>query len=364
MSRESPKRVLIIKLGAIGDVLMAVPAVRRLAENGLKIDWICGPTVAPLLESYSWIRTIVADDALILKGSQAERIREIWRIWRLLAGCRYDLCATLYYDPRYRVLALPVRARRKLHLSHDDRSRRILPGRNYADELWRILHGEEDTCREISQTPVPPERLPPSPLSARRSVVRVALVPGGASNLLRQQALRRWPVELYVDLAERLLARGYEVVLTGGPDDTWVRPSFDRLRSAEALTDTIAELSLPEVVAAFNDCDLVISHDTGPLHLAGISRAALLGIFGPTDPASFLPRRDGVRGLWGGEGFACRPCYDEQSFAPCRDNGCMRQVTVGMVLHQMDELLAERAGKGSQGWRVVLPSAIEGAKHG
>ena len=360
MSRESLKRVLVVKLGAIGDVVMAVSAVHGLAERGSRIDWICGPSVAPLLESYSWIRTIVVDDALLLKGKKKERMREIWRLWRLLAGSRYDLCATLYYDARYRVLTLPVRARLRVHLSRNDRSRRIVPGRSHADELARILLPQEDTCRDRSRAPVPPDHLPPSPLRERRSPVRVALVPGGASNLLRQQALRRWPVEFYVTLAEQLLARGYEVVLTGGPGDDWVRPAFGRLGSPETLVDIIAKLALPEVISVFNDCDLVVSHDTGPLHLAGLSEAALVAIFGPTDPHDFLPRRNNVRALWGGEGFACRPCYDGRKFAPCRDNGCMRQVTVAMVLQQMDELLAQRSETEVRGWRVIPPSTLGG----
>jgi heptosyltransferase-2 len=170
--------------------------------------------------------------------------------------------------------------------------------------------------------------------------------------MLRQQTLRRWPLSGYIELAQELLDRGYEVVLLGGPDDVWVRPSFSDL----PVIDAIGVLSLPEVISACDTCDVVVSHDTGPMHLAGLSRAALVGLFGPTDPGSFLPRRREVRGIWGGEGFACRPCYDGRNFAQCHNNGCMQQITMPMVLQHVEALLAERASGTPRSQLVVLPS--------
>jgi len=129
------------------------------------------------------------------------------------------------------------------------------------------------------------------------------MVPGGVKHLIREQAtgrtpeqaLRRWPVENYAVLARFLLLRGWEVVLLGGPEDAWVRPGFLDL----PVTDKLGTLSLPEVVSCCDACDAVVSHDTGPLHLAGLSHTCLIGIFGPTDPATRIPRRPFAVGIWG-----------------------------------------------------------------
>jgi heptosyltransferase-2 len=86
---------------------------------------------------------------------------------------------------------------------------------------------------------------------------------------------------------------------------------------------------------------VLVTHDTGPLHLAGITRACVVSIFGPTDPHGRLPQRPGTVALWGGEGFACRPCYDAHSFAPCPANDCMAEVTPAMVLAEIETLFAE-----------------------
>ena len=358
-------RALIIKFGAIGDVVMALPAAHALHLRGAEIHWVCGPAVAPLLRCYPWIQPIVVDDRTLLAGSFLGRAAAVAGLWRRLASTRYGLCATLYYDARYRILALPVRSGRKLMLSWNDRQFRLNRGRPYADEYARILLDEEDTCRPVSLPPVRPDRLPPSPLPPKGPLPRIALVPGGASNMLRQQTLRRWPVASYIRLTQTLLSRGYEVVLLGGPEDAWVRSDLHAqvgpALSSPRLIDSIGTLTLPEVVAACDSCDVVVSHDTGPLHLAALSTAAILALFGPTDPGNFLPRRPGVRALWGGEGFACRPCYDGASFAPCKDNGCMQQISTGMVLAHIDDLLEQRRSGALEAAEVVLPSGARAA---
>jgi len=355
----SRKSALIVKFGAIGDVIMAIPAAHALYQQGFDIHWVCGRAVQPLLECYSWINLIPVEDKAILLGGSFERARNIAALWGRIGFKKYDLCATLYYDRRYRILTLPIRARHKSALSRQSRETTLLAGRHHTDEYARVLLGTQDGYREQSTPPVRPDRLPSSTWHAKGAPQRVAIVPGGGKHLIREQAtghlpeqvLRRWAVESYVVLAHHLVDRGWDVVLLGGPEDTWVRPYFQQL----AVTDCIGTLSLPEVVIACDACDAVITHDTGPLHLAGLSSTCLLGIFGPTDPATRVPRRPFAVGIWGGQGFACRPCYDGHDFAPCQFNGCMHQVTPELVLRELDQLLSDRSLGISSPWRIVYP---------
>jgi len=327
---------------------MAIPAVRALYDKGFEIHWVCGQAARPLLESYSWINLILTNDKDLLLGNPFQRANRIFRLWSKIAFRRFDLCATLYSDWRYRVLTLPVWARRKLSLSRRERSTMLVPGRHHTDELARILLSLEDTCRELSIPPVRPDQLPPSPILPKTAHARVAIVPGGAKNLLREQYLRRWPIESYVELARRLLDRDWEVVLIGGPEDEWVKAYFRDLPT----TDCIGRLSIPEVVAVCDVCDAAVSHDTGPLHLAGLSKACLIGIFGPTNPFTFIPRRPFALGIWGGQGFACRPCYDGRDFAPCSLNNCMRGISPELVLREIDDLLDARSKGEFVNWGV------------
>jgi heptosyltransferase-2 len=348
---HSRKKALIVKFGQIGDVIMAIPAVRSLYEQGFEIHWLSGRAAQPLLECYSWITVIPIDDRAILRGGIWERARNIVSLWSKVAFKKYDLCATLYYDSRYHWLTLPIRAHHKLALSERSRATSLLAGRHHTDEYFRLLLGIEDNCREQSSLPVRPDRLPQSRWQPDKASRRIAIVPGGTSNVLGQQVLRRWPVERYVALARQLIDRGWEVVLLGGPEDMWIKPYFAPL----VVTDCVGTFSLPEVILACDTCDAIVSHDTGPLHLAGLSDTCVVGVFGPTDPATRVPRRPFVVGIWGGQGFACRPCYDGRNFAPCQFNGCMHQVTTELVLRELDKLLSDRSLGTPTPWRIVYP---------
>ena len=167
--------------------------------------------------------------------------------------------------------------------------------------------------------------------------------------MMRDDALRRWPVESYAGLAQALLRQGVEVVLLGGPGDAWVRSAFDGM----AVVDRIGVLTLDETLALMDEGDVLVTHDTGPMHLAGLTRAGLISIFGPTDPRGRIPRRAGSLAIWGGEGFACRPCYDGRDYAPCHHNGCIREVTPDLVAGRVFEMLEERARGEAKPPRVI-----------
>ena len=343
------KRALIVKFGQIGDVIMAIPAVRSLYDEGFAIDWACGVAVYPLLQTYSWIRPIGIDDRNILKGKPIARARAIADFWKKTCKKRYNLCATLYYDARFRLLTLPLRADRKISLSRETRSRALLPGRHHTDELIRILLRRQDGYSGQSTGPVAPDIRVPCPLPVQVAPRRIVIVPGGTSNVLGEQILRRWPIENYVVIAREILSRGWEVVLLGGQEDEWTRSYFESL----PLIDCIGTLSLPEVISVCDASDAVLCHDTGPLHLAGLSDTCLVGVFGPTDPATRIPRRPYAIGIWGGQGLACRPCYDGTEFAPCRFNGCMHEVTPDIALREMDRLLEERRRNLLTPWKIL-----------
>ncbi|MDW5267387.1 MAG: glycosyltransferase family 9 protein, partial [Edaphobacter sp.] len=279
--------------------------------------------------------------------------RALARLWRAIGGVKYELCATLYYDARYRMVTLPLRARRKVMLSWTDRKRALLMGRHHTDEYARILLGLEDGERPLGLAPVRPENLPGSPLIRTGTRPRVVLAPAGAKNMMRDDALRRWPVENYVALASALFERDVEVVLAGGTGDLWAVPYFEGL----AVTDMIGKLTLPEMLALLDDSDVMVTHDTGPLHLAGITGVGIVSIFGPTDPRGRLPQRTNTLALWGGEGFACRPCYDGRDYAPCLHNGCMRQVSVEMVVREVERMIDQKRSGRSMPPRVVTPES-------
>ncbi|MGA2276492.1 MAG: glycosyltransferase family 9 protein [Terracidiphilus sp.] len=338
------RRALIVKIGAIGDAASVLPGALRLHQSGFEIDWLCGKTIAPLLSCYSWVRPIVVNDELLFGNRKASALWQIMRTWGRLIGTSYDLCAILQYDRRYRILTLPVRSLRSIVLSQHLRGFKLISERHHSAEYVRILCGLADKYCADNIAPVAPDQLPPNPIETQ-SKIRIALAPGGARNLLRDDAQRRWPLDSYYSLAQILLDKGCEVVLTGGPGDRWVEARFSEL----PVDSRIARWSIPQTLAFYQSCDCVITHDTGPLHLAGLVSCGLIGLFGPTAPSKALPRRNGVIGLWGGERLACRPCYDGKGFAKCDWNGCMISIPLQRVVAAVESLLANKDAE----WQVI-----------
>src|SRR6266851_8111424 len=79
------KSALIVKFGQIGDVVMSIPAVRSLYDQGFESDWVCGKVVQPLLECYSWIHLIPTDQRALLAGGVLGRAMNIAGLWHRIA---------------------------------------------------------------------------------------------------------------------------------------------------------------------------------------------------------------------------------------------------------------------------------------
>jgi heptosyltransferase II len=332
--------VLIVKVGAIGDVVMAIPAAVTARETGddVRVTWLCGTTVEPLLRFTGVAdELVVVDERALWAGSRLARIRAVLSVWRRLAGRRFDLVAIGHPDPRYRLLTLFVRARTTRSWTRRGRRPWPLPGRYHGDENVRLVTGGD--AATLPRRPYPTLRFPFHGRLAdelgNASNGRVVLVPGSARNPLRDDGLRRWPLEHYVELARRLVAEGRQVVLAGSPDDAWTREAFSDVDVADAIGRT----SLVELCGLMQHSDLVITHDGGPLHLALLSGARLIALFGPTSPHEKVPEREGVVVLWGGADLACRPCYDGNDYAGCPLNVCLREVSVERVHEEADGLI-------------------------
>ncbi len=337
-----PRSVLIVKLAAIGDVVMALPMVTalRAADPDTRITWLCGATVAPLLRCVDGIDALVViDDVAVLAGTRAEKARAVMSAWSALRAEHFDLVVTAHSDPRYRLLAARVRGAERRWLGRRGPRSRLVCGRHYGDEYVRLVTGVDDHSA-VRFTP-PAVRAALDAKVAERigdpsANKLVALAPGGARNPARDNPLRRWPLERYAALAELLAAKGGTVLLTGGSDDAWVRSAFSGVR----VTDVIGATTLPGLLALYARCAAVVTHDSGPMHLARLSGAPVVALFGPTLAPMFLREGPGAIALWPGAALPCAPCYDGISFAACSDNRCMQLIEPVDVAARVEALLA------------------------
>jgi heptosyltransferase-2 len=95
------------------------------------------------------------------------------------------------------------------------------------------------------------------------------------------------------------------------------------------------------LLAVLQNCDALVGHDSGPLHLARLVGTPSLALLGPTPPSMFFRSADAGY-LWPGGALPCAPCYDGRDFAACDDNRCMQMIDVDTVLRRAQALVGSR----------------------
>jgi heptosyltransferase-2 len=315
--------ILIVKIAALGDIAVTTVLLNRIRSEqpSARVTWLTGTSGRDLVELFPGVDdVIVVDDAALFRGSLLRRVGALVRAWNQLLGRRFDRILLLHADARYRLLTLPVFGK----MSSLGHGRNPLLSRFRGDEYARLLDGNGSSSGEFGFSDVRP-RLSGT---ATRLGPRVAIVPGGARNILRDDQLRRWPVASYVALANELTRLGIEVVLIGDQGDRRVAAEF----AATAAVDLIGKHSLRETLQVLRDVDLIVTHDTGPLHLARLVRTPIVALFGPTPPEHVVGRSDDIEALQAGFEVPCRPCYDGRNYARCFDNVCMKGISVHEVV--------------------------------
>lgn len=321
--------VLIVKIGAIGDVLMARGMALQAVKSGHRVTWLCGSQMAGLVRKFEGVDEVLEIDEQALYGLKGSRARAetLFKNAARLALRRFDLVVTAHSDARYRLLSASVIAGERRAFGKGRFG--PIPGRFHGDEYARLIHGMDTPA--VPKVELPSLRRWSAPRSRK-----ALLFPGGAKNALRDDALRRWPLEHYAALAAKLAEEGWQIALGGAASDAWTRPAFENI----SLLDHVGEGGLEAALDLCASASVVITHDSGPLHLALAAGAPVVALFGPTLPVEKIQPSARVKILWGGAQLACRPCYDGKNYAPCQDNICLGGLGVDQVAAAVEELCA------------------------
>jgi len=148
---------------------------------------------------------------------------------------------------------------------------------------------------------------------------------------------KRWLPERYAATAERLLERGYQIVLTGAP----TAEQIAQVESVQAATEqklaVLTSLSIGELIAVIADASLFVGNDSGPAHIAAAVKTPLVVLFGPASAIRWRPWAE-QRAELVQNPFACNPCamYTCTEFA---EPECIRSISVAQVMQAIDTVL-------------------------
>jgi ADP-heptose:LPS heptosyltransferase len=327
---------LLVNFARVGDMVMQVPMLRQLARSG-RIDLLTRPWGRTLLAGQAWMGT-VHTLARPYKGhtfpSRLWYGGELARAAQTLAAEGYDEVLMFNEFPRFaawvggwagsRLRALDARALAARVPHAVDLNRAALAAAGYD------VDGYEDRPRlDVPPAQVEAARARLAPLGAR-----VIAVQAGSSLTHRwwrkQPNLKGITAERWATVIAGILARGEAdaAVLHGSAPEAREARAIRAALPGELrprVHDWTGRVPLGELPGLFAAHTAALSVDTGPAHIAAAVGCPLLVLFGPSDPAKWLPRGPGrVVPLVGSA--PCQFCMDTPLFKKCRDNVCLKNL--------------------------------------
>lgn len=362
-----PRRILVIRLDLIGDLVLSMVAVRVLKRTypQAEIDLISVPASAKVIEGDPDLTKLIGYDPNIWRRPKALVSKRNWRELRALLTTlharEYDLALSLF-GAWAGVLAALSGAKRRVGFGRESFPGLMtdsVPGRHW--QAGAQLH-EVDYCLELAQavgaTINEQDRYPH--LSVAEDVTREI------EQILSTQGVqldrpiiachvsanngqsKRWPVPYWATLLDRLIREEHaQVVLTGAPSDLALIEKITR-RMHEQPFNLASKTSLTQLAALLKRADLLISGDSGPMHMAAAVDTPIIALHGPTNPAlsgPISPHATILRSdIW------CSPCYEAKETADCRffTTQCMKNILPEQVLTVTHEKLAERFKQGER----------------
>jgi ADP-heptose:LPS heptosyltransferase len=294
---DPPRRILLLRLERIGDLLMALPAVRdvRTLAPAAEIDLAVGSWNAALAAAAPYVNRVEQVDAPWLARGDARRGSSLVSAARRWRQRGYDLAINFEPDVRTNLLLAASGARwtsgwvsggggalLDLGLEFDPKS-------HTSDNARRLIAATFERSAALSTDPL---LVIPEP--ARRAARDRLSAPGGGPlvgiHVSGGRLVKQWDPERVAEVARRLaVERGATIVLTGAPAD---RPMVDVVKAgvpAGQAIDVAGDIDLPELAAVLEQLDLLLTGDTGPMHLASAVGTPIVAVFGPSDPVRYAP---------------------------------------------------------------------------
>ncbi len=337
-------RILVVTPSWIGDALLAQPLLRRLHDKlGLvRIDALAPSWCAPLLERMPEIAEVIASP--FAHGDL--KLRERWKLGRELAQRRYDQAIVLPNSFKSALIPffadIPLRAGYAgefryglLNLMHKlDPAKLPLMAERYAQLA-------EKPGAELP-LPLPRVRLQFDPVNTARTTARLGLDRSRPVAVFCPGAeygpAKRWPARHFAALARELAARKHAVWLIGSGKDTATGEEI-RAQSEGACINLCGQTDLAAAVDLISCANLVVSNDSGLMHVAAALGKPLVALYGSSSPEHTPPLS--LASQPGSARIAridieCSPCFAR--VCPLGHFKCMNDLTPERVLAELDAL--------------------------
>jgi lipopolysaccharide heptosyltransferase I len=369
------KKILLIKLSALGDVVHTMPVLNKLRRRypAARVDWLTTPAMAELLRHNRAITSVIEFERA--EWSSPRRLAAFTSSARLIVGLRragYDLVLDLqgqlrtalfaratgaptrigFDKPRAGAFAASSRAfsqEARKHAWHGAREGSWLAYTHHiplpnidvhaVDRYLSVgpMLGLDEGAADFS-FPIPPEAT--GRIDALMDYYEIgkakliAIAPGTVWET------KEWRRDGFADVARHFLQKHCAVTLIGSDREREVCAQV--ATAAPGAINLAGETTLSELAALIRRSTVFIGNDSGPMHLAVALDRPVVSIFGPTDPVWAGPygRDDAVMRA----NLPCSPCYLRRLDRCTHAHACMQDVTAQRVIEQVEKVLPRQTG--------------------
>ena len=322
-------RILVVKLSSLGDLFHALPAVHALKTGlGARIDWVTQPAYVEVVRCFRDVERVIAFPRNSFFRSLPSFLGELRRE-------RYDAAIDFQGLVKSGLVVRLARAGMRIGPSFHREGARV---------FYSAVAGPRDKCRHAVVENLDVVRFFGLPMGEpefdlgfpQRALSgappRVALLP------VSRWPTKNWPRESFAEVARRLRSQaGASVFLLGGPDDVDACAEIERLAGVPVV-NLAGTLSLAETGGVLQQMQLLVTNDSGPMHMAAAAGTPVLALFGPTDPkrtGPFGPRHKVIL-----LSLPCQPCFQRA----CRhgDVRCLAGISPDQVTDAAMVMLGRR----------------------
>ncbi|BAL82085.1 putative glycosyl transferase family 9 protein [Selenomonas ruminantium subsp. lactilytica TAM6421] len=350
MENKHGKKILILRLSAIGDVLHATPVARELKrlQPDAHITWLVSPPADKLLAENPYIDELLVWDRRPLDKAFAgfdlpTAYRELKKARTLLKARHFDLVLDIQGLFLTGILAILSGAKRRIgiHERHEGNPffmSEMAPNiesphkvRRYLSALMPLGFQQEDFTPGLTlQLPADMEGF------AGKFWQEHAI--DTAHPILMVTVRTTWPDKNWepenFGLALRDLPEDVQIVFCGSPGEAEFIAAAQKQMNRPSLS-IAGETNLIELAALLKSADLLLSCDTGPLHIADAVGCRTLSLWGPTQPDVYGPLTAGHEFII--SPHECRRCLKTK--CKYKTNACMKAITPEMVADRLKQAL-------------------------
>ena len=335
----TPKRILVVKLDHLGDVLLATPVFSNLrqAYPNAELHALTGAWSRVVLEKHPDVNEVLEyNSPTFCRTGPPTPLRETFRLYQQLHRQKYDLLVELRSDWRIVCFALLRIAPKRLDRAASQVANKLgfpqFTGTHETTRNLDVLHKAgiptpiQTTTFAVTAAD---ERwvsdfLTTLQIDSERPLI--ALHPGSPIQI------KRWMPERYAELADWLIARKRaQILFVGVKDEIPIITEIQGLMQSASI-NIAGKTTLTQLASILPQCNVFIGNDSGPMHLAAAVGTRTIGLYGPGDPTRFGP-----------VGAMCQTIRRKTDCPPCPDtacrfgeDGCMSTIRVTDVIQVLE----------------------------